>query len=125
MALVIWAAVAPGESVVQTVVRFGMPPSTPGLFARQSIARDGSRIPDHSAPPPPPPPPIGLMSRPTIDQLLAVVHSNVVAGAPAQWAAWPVWVLGFVNQSVLVVQPTGGSKYPSCEITANVAWVAA
>src|SRR5258708_21424635 len=45
MALLIWAAVAPGLSVAQIVVRLGIPPTTPGLV--QSAARLGSMIPDH------------------------------------------------------------------------------
>ena len=40
MAALICAAVAPGFSVAQTVVRMGMPPTTPAWD--QSIARAGS-----------------------------------------------------------------------------------
>src|SRR5947208_6987653 len=46
MALLICAAVAPGLSVAQMVVRLGMPPTIPALL--QSIAREWSMIPDHS-----------------------------------------------------------------------------
>src|SRR5205807_1496300 len=44
IALLICTAVAPGLSVAQIVVRVGIPPETPALD--QSIARDGSRMPD-------------------------------------------------------------------------------
>ena len=43
IALLICAAEAPGFNVVQTVVRFGMPPVTPAVL--QSVARAGARIP--------------------------------------------------------------------------------
>jgi hypothetical protein len=46
MALLIWAAVAPGFMVAQIVVRFGIPSVTPGLA--QAAARDGLMIPDHA-----------------------------------------------------------------------------
>src|SRR2546426_3433998 len=41
----ICAAVLPGSKDAQIVVRFGMPPGMPAWL--QSIAREGSRIPDH------------------------------------------------------------------------------
>ena len=46
IALLICAAVAPGFSVAQMVVRLGMPPGMPAWL--QSVARDWSMIPDHS-----------------------------------------------------------------------------
>ncbi|OLD32165.1 MAG: hypothetical protein AUI49_03915 [Candidatus Rokubacteria bacterium 13_1_40CM_2_68_13] len=46
MALLIWADVVPGLSVAQMNVRFGIPPSTPGFVLDQSMAREGSRMPD-------------------------------------------------------------------------------
>src|SRR5579872_1493248 len=48
MAELICAPVAPGLSVAQTVVRVGMPPTTPACV--QSMARDGSRMPPQSSP---------------------------------------------------------------------------
>src|SRR6058998_1344464 len=41
------AAVLPGSRDAQIVVRFGMPPGMPAWL--QSIAREGSRIPDHDS----------------------------------------------------------------------------
>ena len=46
MALLICDAVAPGFSVAQIVVRFGMPPMTPAFD--QSMARLELMIPDHA-----------------------------------------------------------------------------
>src|SRR6266480_2070927 len=45
MALLICAVVAPGFSVAQMVVRFGMPPDTPAFL--QSMAREGLKMPAH------------------------------------------------------------------------------
>src|SRR5215831_16705426 len=45
IAELIWLEVAPGLSVAQMVVRFGIPPRTPALD--QSTALEGSTIPDH------------------------------------------------------------------------------
>src|ERR1022692_4325449 len=49
MAALICAAVAPGLSVEQPIVRAGMPPTMPACV--QSMARLGSRMPLQSAPP--------------------------------------------------------------------------
>src|SRR5450432_1954981 len=49
MAALICAAVAPGLSIEQPIVRAGMPPTTPACV--QSMARLGSRMPLQSAPP--------------------------------------------------------------------------
>src|SRR5271170_5664490 len=54
MAALICVAVAPGWSVEQTVVRVGMPPTTPARD--QSIARVGSMMPAHGGPAGAPPP---------------------------------------------------------------------
>src|SRR5206468_4273879 len=43
----ICAAVLPGSRDAQIAVRFGMPPGMPAWL--QSIAREGSRIPDHGS----------------------------------------------------------------------------
>src|SRR5947199_2663121 len=43
----IWAALLPGSRDAQIVVRFGIPPGMPAWL--QSIAREGSRIPDHGS----------------------------------------------------------------------------
>ena len=48
MAELICAAVVPGFSVAQIVVRVGMPPTTPACV--QSMARLGSRMPAHGSP---------------------------------------------------------------------------
>src|SRR5437867_3069434 len=45
----IWAALLPGSMDAQIVVRFGIPPGMPAWI--QSIAREGSRIPDHGSAP--------------------------------------------------------------------------
>src|SRR2546428_12043555 len=45
----ICAAVLPGSRDAQIVARFGMPPGMPAWL--QSIAREGSRIPDHGTAP--------------------------------------------------------------------------
>src|SRR5580704_10629390 len=58
--MLIWAAVAPGISVAQTVVRMGMSPTTPACD--QSMARAGSMMPAQGTPlrlPPSPAPPLG------------------------------------------------------------------
>src|SRR5437879_10750548 len=44
----ICAAVLPGSRDAQIVARFGMPPGMPAWL--HSIAREGSRIPDHGSP---------------------------------------------------------------------------
>src|SRR6185295_14905344 len=109
MALLICAAVAPELSVAQMVVRFGMPPWTPGFVLRQSIARDAATIPVHGGPLPPPPP-AACTSTVTRDHAFQVVHESVADGAPAQWAPWAYCRFCVVNQSVLEVHPDGGSK---------------
>src|SRR5437867_1380391 len=43
----ICAAVLPGSRDAQIIARFGMPPGIPAWL--QSIAREGSRIPDHGS----------------------------------------------------------------------------
>jgi len=45
IASLIAAAVAPGSRVAQVMVRFGMPQGVPTLV--QSMAREGSMMPDH------------------------------------------------------------------------------
>src|SRR4051812_11588306 len=51
MALLIWAAVAPGLRVAQWVARSGMPPGTPA--PDQSTALLGSMMPTQGVAPPP------------------------------------------------------------------------
>ncbi len=47
MAAFIWADVAPGLSVAQILLRFGMPPITPGVVWFQLMPRLGSiRLPE-------------------------------------------------------------------------------